>query len=74
MKLSAGARGPAWIRIGLARRRDEDHVFRLTEWADGELSLQDLSTSKKIELEAFGPTNRDVFAHLLDPTTAGNGR
>ena len=42
-----------------------DHSFRLTQWADGRLSLDDPTTHERIELEAFGSTNREVFARLL---------
>ncbi len=41
--------------------------FRLTAWADGELSLVDSATGRAIELNAFGPDNRAAFAALLPP-------
>jgi putative photosynthetic complex assembly protein len=55
---------------GLARQRlreDEgaDTPFRLTEWADGRLTLEDPATGRRIEMEAFGETNEAVFARLL---------
>jgi putative photosynthetic complex assembly protein len=55
---------------GLAReRRSEDigaHApFRLTRWADGRLTLDDPTTQRHVELEAFGITNMEAFARLL---------
>lgn len=40
-------------------------VFRLTQWADGRLSLDDLVSGAHMELQAYGPTNRDEFSRLL---------
>ena len=42
--------------------------FRLTRWSDGRLSLDDPATGRRIELDAFGPTNTAVFAHLMGAT------
>jgi putative photosynthetic complex assembly protein len=55
---------------GFARERKRDEIgaqppFRLTAWADGRLTLEDRSTGRHVELEAFGPTNEAVFARLL---------
>jgi putative photosynthetic complex assembly protein len=55
---------------GLARQRlrqdaDRDIPFRLTEWADGRLTLEDPTTGRRVEMEAFGITNEEVFAGLL---------
>jgi len=55
---------------GLARdrkRRDigAEPAFRLTRWDDGRLSLEDEATGRRIDLGAFGPTNAEVFAHLM---------
>jgi putative photosynthetic complex assembly protein len=55
---------------GLARQRlrqdaSETTPFRLTEWADGRLTLEDPTTGRKVEMEAFGLTNEEVFARLL---------
>lgn len=54
----------------LARERRQNEIgaeppFRLTQWTDGSLSLEDTATGRRIFLEAFGPTNRDAFARLL---------
>ena len=40
--------------------------FRLTQWADGRLSLEDPMTRESYDLEAFGTTNEQVFARFLD--------
>ena len=58
---------------GLAQERmrgeaDGRPPFRLTQWADGRLTLDDPVTRRHVELEAFGETNEAVFASLL---TAG---
>ena len=54
----------------LAKRRqfdgDKSEVFHLTAWADGRLTLDDPTTGRPIELEAFGKTNEMAFARLLD--------
>ncbi len=61
--LRATMRGLAQQRI----RQDADWntPFRLTEWADGRLTLEDPTTGRKVEMEAFGITNEKVFANLL---------
>ncbi len=55
---------------GLARERRAREVgtappFRLTRWADGRLSLDDLETGRHVDLEVFGPTNAGAFADIL---------
>lgn len=60
---------------GLARdRRREDAgralPFRLTFYADGRLTLEDPFSGRRIDLEAFGHTNEQVFARLLPPRSA----
>ncbi len=57
---------------GLARDRRSRGIgaeipFRLTEWADGRLTLEDVATGRRIELGSFGATNREAFARLLTP-------
>jgi len=54
----------------LARERRSHAIgaeppFRLTRFTDGRLSLEDLATGRRIDLEAFGPTNAGVFARLV---------
>ena len=55
---------------GLAQQRLREDMsttppFRITQWADGRLTLDDMASHRHIELEAFGKTNEDVFADLL---------
>ena len=66
------------VMRGMARERhrreiDSGPPFRLTHWSDGRLSLEDPSTGRRIELDAFGPTNTAVFARLMGaPAVAAN--
>jgi putative photosynthetic complex assembly protein len=58
------------VMRGLARERHKYGVsakpsFRLTLWANGQLSLTDPSTGRVIELSGFGDTNRAAFLALL---------
>ena len=39
--------------------------FRLARLADGRLVMEDLATHRRIELDAFGPTNVAAFQRLL---------
>lgn len=55
---------------GLARERRFHDIgtqppFRLSLRADGMLTLEDPMTGRRIDLDAFGPTNRAAFARLL---------
>lgn len=55
---------------GLARERRQREIgaeppFRLTRWDNGRLSLEDVGTGRRIDLEAFGPTNVQAFGRLL---------
>lgn len=55
---------------GLARERKSEGIgteppFRLTQWDDGRLSLEDSATGRRIELVSFGQTQFDVFAQML---------
>jgi putative photosynthetic complex assembly protein len=57
---------------GLARERKRQSIgaeqpFVLIGRADGRLTLIDPATQRRVDLEAFGPTNADVFARLLRP-------
>ncbi len=58
------------ILRSMARQRRGDGLaasppFRLAAWADGRITLDDLATGQRLDLEAFGPTNAAVFATLL---------
>ena len=59
----------ATLRGLASERKHEDFSdavpFRLTGWADGRLTLEDPTTHRTVELEAFGRTNEEVFAALL---------
>lgn len=62
---------------GLVRERKRSDIgpqlpFRLTRWANGGLSLEDLANGHRIELVSFGHTNADAFARLL--TVSGESR
>jgi putative photosynthetic complex assembly protein len=64
------------LRALVRERRQHDigatKPFALTRWQDGRLSLEDLSTGRRIDLGAFGPTNAAAFARLLvDEETRG---
>lgn len=55
---------------GLARERRRNELsaqppFRLILHEGGRLALEDPATGRSIDLEAFGPTNREAFARLL---------
>lgn len=39
--------------------------FRLSLWKDGRLILEDMATSRTLDLRAFGETNAQAFAQLL---------
>lgn len=54
----------------LARQRlrqdaDRETPFRLTQWADNRLTLEDPATHRVLDMEAFGLTNEQAFARLL---------
>ena len=60
---------------GMARERRQHDVgneppFRLTRWDNGNVSLEDPTTGRRIELEAFGSTNLDAFARLIEQRSA----
>lgn len=58
------------VMRGMARNRrahdvGQEAAFRLAEWPNGRLTLEDPATGKRIELGAFGAENRVAFAQLL---------
>ena len=55
---------------GLARERirsgvGADAPFKLTRWSNGSISLQDETSGRRLDLDAFGPTNAGAFAQLF---------
>ena len=55
---------------GFAQERLRDGIgpstpFTLTRWFDGTLSLQDKAIGRRIDLDAFGHTQAEVFAKLF---------
>jgi putative photosynthetic complex assembly protein len=61
----------------LARERRQEEQgreapFRLAAWRDGQLTLDDVATGRRVDLTAFGSTNSGIFARLL--TAQGEGR
>ncbi|WAC73224.1 photosynthetic complex assembly protein PuhC [Roseateles sp. SL47] len=61
---------------GLVRERKRQGLgpetpFELLGRADGRLTLVDPGTRRRIDLEAFGPSNAAVFARLLPATPPG---
>lgn len=60
---------------GLSRERKRegigpDEPFRLVARADGRLTLEDLATGRRVDLESFGPTNTGAFAKFLGERSA----
>jgi putative photosynthetic complex assembly protein len=70
--LAPGTNG--FIRVvlrGLARERRLGDIgaqppFRLTRYSGGQITLTDTSTNKQIDLGAFGSTNTEAFARLMN--------
>ena len=60
------------VRERRSRGVDSDEPFRITRFSNGSLTLQDTLTGRRIELQAFGPTNAGAFARLLDASTGMN--
>lgn len=61
----------------LARERrsqdlDVNIPIRITRYQSGRLILEDRATGRLIDLQAFGPTNAQSFARLLDAEPAGS--
>ena len=61
--LRATLRGFGQARLRAGHGREEP--FRLTRYDDGSLTLSDAATGRRVNLEAFGPTNAAAFARLL---------
>jgi putative photosynthetic complex assembly protein len=55
---------------GLARERKRNGIgaapaFVLSSRADGRLTLEDPTTGRRVDLEAFGPANAGIFARYV---------
>jgi putative photosynthetic complex assembly protein len=55
---------------GFAHERSRDGIgaqtpFALTRWSDGTLSVTDEKTGRRVDLDAFGPNQVEVFADLF---------
>lgn len=55
------------VRERRARGIGSEQAFRVTEWSDGAVTIQDLATGRTLNLNAFGPTNRMDFVALISP-------
>ena len=54
------------VRERRARGIDRAPPFRLAQWANGALIIEDPSTGRRINLRAFGATNSQAFVRILD--------
>jgi putative photosynthetic complex assembly protein len=59
---------------GLVRERraqglGSEQPFRVTEWSDGKVTIEDTATGRIVKLDAFGPTNRQAFLDLMTGMT-----
>jgi putative photosynthetic complex assembly protein len=55
---------------GFAHERSRDGIgaetpFTLTRWDDGTLSVTDETTGRRVDLDAFGPSQTEPFASLF---------
>lgn len=55
------------VRERRAQGFSAEQPFRVTEWSDGAVTIQDLATGRTLNLNAFGPTNRLDFVALIAP-------
>ncbi|AQR62916.1 hypothetical protein BZG35_15580 [Brevundimonas sp. LM2] len=55
------------VRDRRAQGLGSDQPFRVAQWSDGAVTIQDLATGRVLNLNAFGPTNRMDFIHLIAP-------
>jgi putative photosynthetic complex assembly protein len=59
------------VMRGMARERkvaaiNAPPIFRLARYVNGQLTLTDLGTNKLVDLNAFGASNLDAFARLMN--------
>jgi len=53
------------MRERMLKEAERDAPLKVTQWADGALTLTDIATGRIIELGSFGPDNRRAFAAIL---------
>ena len=58
--------GPALAQARLREGLSRNPPFRLTRWDNGTLTLDDVASGRRINLEAFGRDNAVAFARLLE--------
>lgn len=58
------------VRARTSRGIGDAEPFQLQRLTDGKLLIGDAMTGKSIDLRAFGHTQRDAFARLLDKPSA----
>jgi len=61
------------VRDRRAQGMGSEQPFRVTQWSDGAVTIQDMATGRVLNLNAFGPTNRLDFARLIAPVDANPG-
>lgn len=61
------------VRDRRAQGMGSDQPFRVTQWSDGAVTIQDMATGRVLNLNAFGPTNRLDFVKLIAPVDANTG-
>ncbi len=55
------------VRERRAQGLGSEQPFRVTQWSDGAVTIQDLATGRTLNLNAYGPTNRLDFLALISP-------
>ncbi|MES2859957.1 MAG: photosynthetic complex assembly protein PuhC [Pseudomonadota bacterium] len=55
------------VRERRAQGLGSEQPFRVTQWSDGAVTIQDMATGRTLNLNAFGPTNRLDFVKLISP-------
>lgn len=55
------------VRDRRAQGMGSEQPFRVTQWSDGAVTIEDMATGRVLNLNAFGPTNRLDFVNLIAP-------
>jgi putative photosynthetic complex assembly protein len=61
----------SFVRARKMRGIDDGPPFRLTRWSDGQVSIEDTATGRRLGMGAFGPTNKQAVADLLRQIEGG---